>query len=198
MLAAHTKNTKPLRNARFTPNCLPKPPRNRKMYGQKYTKITLLCAWLCFAVLGFLEGDLGCIWGFLGGFQSGPAYPLGACISVLKKPILRPLLICFQSAFRTPDNLLFTYFWPTLIYSGFLGFYWGCRKKPININNNFAGLFRKWVGVKLLMCFPFCWGKNKIKFPGNLRKRPGQFRDNPGTIPCLCVFLFIVLFPALF
>ena len=32
------------------------------------------------------------------------------------------------------------------------------REKPININN-FAGLSRKWVGVKLFMCFPFSFVK---------------------------------------
>ena len=36
----------------------------------------------------------------------------------------------------------------------------GGRKKPININN-FAGLSREWVGVKLFMCFPFFFGKNR-------------------------------------
>ena len=81
-------------------------------------------------------------------------------------------------------------------------FYRG-REKPININN-FAGLSRKWVGVKLFMCFPFSWGKretHKLRFPGNLRKRPGESRDSPWIIPwklCLCVFLFIgFFFPAL-
>ena len=63
------------------------------------------------------------------------------------------------------------------------------RKKPININN-FAGLSRKWVGVKLFMCFPFFLGKkgntiNKIprKSQEKAGRVPGQSRDNPGTIP---------------
>ena len=34
------------------------------------------------------------------------------------------------------------------------------RKQPININN-FTGLSRKWVGVKVFMCFPFSWGKRE-------------------------------------
>ena len=36
----------------------------------------------------------------------------------------------------------------------------GGQTKTININN-FAGLSWKWVGVKLLMCFPFSWGTGK-------------------------------------
>ena len=61
-------------------------------------------------------------------------------------------------------------------------------KKPININN-FAGLSRKWVGVKLFMCFP--------KSPGNLRKRPGQSRDSPGIIPGQSRENFVYVFPCL-
>ena len=84
-------------------------------------------------------------------------------------------------------------------------------KKKININN-FAGLSRKWVGVKLFMCFPFFLGKKRnteTKFPGNLRKRPGESRDSPGIVPgqsrknfiyvfsCLLVFLALNLGTAL-
>ena len=63
------------------------------------------------------------------------------------------------------------------------------KKKPININN-FAGLSRKWVGVKLFMCFPFSWGKkgkhhkqNSQEILGKGRESLGQSQDNPGTVP---------------
>ena len=63
------------------------------------------------------------------------------------------------------------------------------RKKPININN-FTGLSRKWVGVKLFICvspFPGEKGKHINKIPRKSQEKagrvPGQSRDNPGTIP---------------
>ena len=80
------------------------------------------------------------------------------------------------------------------------------ENKPININK-FTGLFRKWVGVRLFMCFPFSPGKrethkqNSQEILGKGRESPGTVRDNPGTIRWkfyLCVFLFIIgFFPAL-
>ena len=71
----------------------------------------------------------------------------------------------------------------------------GGKKKPININN-FAGLSRKWVGVKLFMCFPFFpgeKGKHINKFPGNLRKRPGQSGTIPGQSRSNFVYVFSCL-----
>ena len=65
------------------------------------------------------------------------------------------------------------------------------RKKPININN-FAGLSRKWVGVKLFMCFPFSWekGKHINKIPRKSQEKagrvPGQSRDNPVKFLFMC------------
>ena len=50
-------------------------------------------------------------------------------------------------------------------------------KKPININN-FAGLSRKWVGVKLFMCFPFLREKAK-----QINKIPRKFQEKAGTVP---------------
>ena len=52
-------------------------------------------------------------------------------------------------------------------------------KKPININN-FAGLSRNWVGVKLFMCFPFSWGKRETHTQTSL-EISGKGRDNPGA-----------------
>ena len=57
----------------------------------------------------------------------------------------------------------------------------GMEKKPININN-FAGLSRKWVGVKLFMCFPFSWGKRETH-KQNSQEISGKGRDSPGTVP---------------
>ena len=79
------------------------------------------------------------------------------------------------------------------------------RKKPININN-FAGLSRKWVGVKLFMCFPFSLGKkgkhiNKISWKSQEKGRdnpgtvPGQSRDNPVKILFLCFLVYWFFFP---
>ena len=55
------------------------------------------------------------------------------------------------------------------------------RKKPININN-FAGLSRKWVGVKLFMCFPFSWGKRETH-KQNSQEISGKGQESPGTVP---------------
>ena len=55
-------------------------------------------------------------------------------------------------------------------------------------------------GVKLVYVFPFSLGKKGKhinKFPGNLRKVPGQSEDSPGTIPGQCrenVFLCFLSF----
>ena len=57
----------------------------------------------------------------------------------------------------------------------------GGKKKPININN-FAGLSRKWVGVKLFMCFPFSWGKRETHRQ-NSQEISGKGRESPGTVP---------------
>ena len=54
-------------------------------------------------------------------------------------------------------------------------------KKPININN-FAGLSRKWVGVKLFMCFPLSRGKRETH-KQNSQEISGKGRDSPGTVP---------------
>ena len=51
----------------------------------------------------------------------------------------------------------------------------------ININN-FAGLSRKWVGVKLFMCFPFSWGKRETH-KQNSQEISGKGRESPGTVP---------------
>ena len=58
------------------------------------------------------------------------------------------------------------------------------EKETININN-FSGLSRERVGVKFVYVLPFSWGRRETqkKILGNLRKMPGQSRDNPGTIP---------------
>ena len=52
-------------------------------------------------------------------------------------------------------------------------------KKTINMNN-FAGLSRKWVGVKLFMCFPFLGEKGK-----HLNKVPKKSQEKAGTVPGL-------------
>ena len=57
----------------------------------------------------------------------------------------------------------------------------GGEKKPININN-FAGLSRKWVGVKLFMCLPFSWEKTKTH-KQNSQEILGKGRESPGTVP---------------
>ena len=73
------------------------------------------------------------------------------------------------------------------------------RKKPININN-FAGLSRKWVGVKLFMCFPFSWGKRETH-KQNSQEISGKGRDSPGIIPgqsrenFVYVFSCLLVFP---
>ena len=43
----------------------------------------------------------------------------------------------------------------------------------------------KWVGVKFVMCCVFLGkkGNTETKFPGDLRKRPGQSRDSPRITP---------------
>ena len=55
------------------------------------------------------------------------------------------------------------------------------RKTPININN-FAGLSRKWVGVKLFMCFPFFWGERETH-KQTYQEISGKGRESPGTVP---------------
>ena len=76
----------------------------------------------------------------------------------------------------------------------------GRKNGPLGPVNNFAGLSRKWVGVKLFMCFHFSWGKrethkqNSQEISGKGRESPGTFsrdnsRDNPVKI------LFNSLFP---
>ena len=55
------------------------------------------------------------------------------------------------------------------------------RKKPININN-LAGLSRKWVGVKLFMCFPFSLGKRETH-KQNSQEISGKGRESPGIVP---------------
>ena len=64
-------------------------------------------------------------------------------------------------------------------------------KKPININN-FAGLSRKWVGVKLFMRFPFPGEKRK-----HINKIPRKSEEKAGTVPGQsgenCVFVFSCL-----
>ena len=73
------------------------------------------------------------------------------------------------------------------------------RKKPININN-FAGLSRRWVGVKLFMCFPFSWGKRETH-KQNSQEISGKGRDSPGIIPgqsrenFVYVFSCLLVFP---
>ena len=57
----------------------------------------------------------------------------------------------------------------------------GKKKTPININN-FAGLCRKWVGVKLFMCFPFSWGIRETH-KQNSQEISGKGRESPGTVP---------------
>ena len=72
-------------------------------------------------------------------------------------------------------------------------------EKPININN-FAGLSRKWVGVKLFMCFPFSWGKREThkQIPRKSWERPGESRDSPGIIPGQSRENFVYVFSCLF
>ena len=73
------------------------------------------------------------------------------------------------------------------------------RKKPININN-FAGLSRKWVGVKLFMCFPVSWGKRETH-KQNSQEISGKGRESPGIIPgqsrenFVYVFACLLVFP---
>ena len=55
------------------------------------------------------------------------------------------------------------------------------EKKPININN-FAGLSRKWVGVKLLCVSPFPEGKRETH-KQNSQEISGKGRESPGTVP---------------
>ena len=69
------------------------------------------------------------------------------------------------------------------------------RKKPININN-FAGLSRKWVGVKLFMCFPFSWGKRETH-KQNSQETSGKGRDSPGIIPGQSRENFVYVFSCL-
>ena len=60
-------------------------------------------------------------------------------------------------------------------------------KKPININN-FSGLSREWVGVKIINKIP----RRSQESAGTV---PGQSRDNPVKV-FLCVLLFIDFFLA--
>ena len=66
---------------------------------------------------------------------------------------------------------------------------------PININN-FSGLSREWVGVKIVSVSPSFLGKNKHinKIHRTTQESagtvPGQSRDNPGTIPSNSFFVF--------
>ena len=89
----------------------------------------------------------------------------------------------FQGVFLVEKGAPNRPFWATNVCSEGRG-----RKKPIDINN-FAGLSRKWVGVKLFMCFPFSTGKREThktiprKSQEKAGRVPGQSRDNPGTIP---------------
>ena len=61
-------------------------------------------------------------------------------------------------------------------------------EKPINIDK-FSGLPREWVGVKLVYVRPFLGRKGKHIHKTARKSQesagifPGQFRDNPGTIP---------------
>ena len=81
---------------------------------------------------------------------------------------------------------------PTLVLSG---------GKKTNNHKQLLGIVPEMGGGQIVYVFPFFLGKKGntlTKFPGNLRKRPGQSQDNPGTIPgqfCLCVSLFIGSFP---
>ena len=53
------------------------------------------------------------------------------------------------------------------------------EKKPININN-IAGLSRKWVGVKLFMCFPVFFEGKKGK---HINKIPRKSQEKAGRVP---------------
>ena len=63
--------------------------------------------------------------------------------------------------------------------------YFSGGKKP-NKHKQLRGIVPEMGGGQTVYVFPFLLGrkgKHINKFPGNLRKRPGQSRDNPGTIP---------------
>ena len=67
----------------------------------------------------------------------------------------------------------------------------------------FAGLSRKWVGVKLFMCFPFSWGKRETH-KQNSQEISGKGQESPGIVPGQSrenlVYVFaclLVFFPAL-
>ena len=70
----------------------------------------------------------------------------------------------------------------------------GQKKTIININN-FAGLSRKWVGVKSFMCFPLSWGKRETH-KQNSQEISAKGRDSPGIamIPPALTLVFKRIF----
>ena len=116
------------------------------------------------------------------------------------------MLVTIITNLHEAKEIVFWVAGPTKFYSWHLSFSGGGGKKPININN-FAGLSRKWVGVKLFMCFPFpgVKGKHINIIPRKSQEKagtvPGQSQDSPGIIPgqsrehFVYVFLVYWFFP---